>query len=158
MSRENFENEKRSSLGHLLIKVGRLYHEQSVERVKGELGLGRLTPAHLDLFAHIDFEGTTVNEIARRRGVSKQAVSRLVLEMIEMGILLSRQNPRDQRSHLVTFETKGPRSIFAGFALLKKLDADLREVLGDQAYEETTRSMLKIQDWIQTQRSPESDK
>ena len=134
MEQSEFEKQKDVSLSHQLIKVGRLINERGLEGVRNAFNLSELKQSHLDLFPYIDFEGTRISDIAKRKGVSKQSVSKLVQEMVHMKILFLKTDPQDSRSKLVFFRTSGPYAIQKGFEVLMTIDHRLLEQLGEKSY------------------------
>ncbi len=139
MKKTDLEKQKNASLSHQLIKVGRLINEKGLAAARDAFQLPELKQSHLDLFPYIDFEGTSVSEIARRKGVSKQSVSKLVQEMVRMKILFLKTDPEDSRSKHVFFNTSGPLAIQKGLEALMSVDHLLMEQLGEKPY----MSMLK---------------
>lgn len=150
MKKADFEKQKGASLSHQLIKVGRLANERSLAAARDAFGLPELKQSHLDLFPYIDFEGTSVTEIARRKGVSKQSVSKLVKEMVSMEILYLKPAPEDNRSKLVFFKTSGPFNIQKGFEVLISIDQLLIDSLGKKNF---TLLLKKISGLIETLQS-----
>ena len=148
MQRNQFETVKLESLSHQLLKVGRLVDQLGLSGAREAFGLEELSQTHLDLYPHIDFEGTTVTEIALRKGVSKQAVSKLVCEMVEMGLLEVKTCPEDARCKKVFFKTKGPFSIYKGMKVLKGIDGDLLNILGEKEYLSTLRKVNRVLDFV----------
>jgi len=134
MKKSEFEKQKGVSLAHQLIRVGRLINERGLAGARDTFKLPELKQVHLDLFPHIDFEGTSVSEIAKRKGVSKQSVSKLVQEMVRMKILFLKTDPEDSRSKLVFFKTSGPFAIQNGFEALMSIDHLLIDHLGEKSY------------------------
>ncbi|MFT6632713.1 MAG: DNA-binding MarR family transcriptional regulator [Bacteriovoracaceae bacterium] len=144
MKREEFEQLKESSIGHSLIKAGRLYTDYSFTVLKESIGWGELKPSHLQLFAYIPFEGITVVDLATKMKISKQAVSVLVNDLIEAKVFLKKSHPTDKRSFLITFNEKGDRNIFKGMKLLKELDDELELIVGKKNTKLVQSSLLKI--------------
>jgi DNA-binding MarR family transcriptional regulator len=144
MKMNEFEQLKENSLGHSLIKAGRLYKSYSFNKLKETLNIESFKPSHLDLFAYIDFEGQTVVQISKRMEISKQAVSVLVNDMIEFGVLEKRDNPRDKRSFLVFFKEKSEFNVFSGMKFLANLDEELKKVIGKKEAALIQKSLIKI--------------
>lgn len=122
---------KSASTAQLLFKCARLVNELALERLRLATGQA-LRPAHTALFPLIDLEGTRLTEIARRAGVSKQAVAPLVDELVAMGALEKVPDPSDGRARLLRF-ARGPdgrSGLLAGLALLGTLEAELQAALG----------------------------
>ncbi len=144
MKKEEFEALKNSSIGHTLIKAGRLYGDYSFNLFKETIGEERLKPSHLQLFAHIPFSGITVVELAKKLNISKQAVSVLVNELIEIGTLLKKEHPTDKRSSIVMFNENGDRNIFTGMTHLKEFDRELEKIMGKNDSKVVLSSLLKV--------------
>ncbi len=134
MKKFDFEKRKRTSLSHQFIKVGRLINERGLATARDAFHLPELKQSHLDLFPYIDFEGTSVSVIAKRKGVSKQFVSKLVQEMVYMKILSLKTDPKDSRSKQVFFKTSGSFAIQKGFAALMSIDHVLIDHIGEESY------------------------
>ena len=140
---DEFRQAKRASLGQVLFKAARLLNEQGVAEVREQLGLDALRPAHMGLFPHIDLAGTRLTEIARRVGVTKQAVGQLVDELEAMGMLERVPDPADGRAKLVRF-AGGSQQLMRGLAVLGGIEAQLREELGARRFARLHRDLLEL--------------
>src|SRR5690242_15159414 len=96
--RARLEQAKRSSTLQVLFKVARLLDEAALARVAERQGGPRLRRSHMSLFPHIALEGTRSSELADKLGISKQAVSKLVDELVELGVLARLSDPDDARA------------------------------------------------------------
>jgi len=132
MSDESFEAAKRASISQLLIKAGRLCNERGLSRIPVEPGQPRLRPSHTAVLPHLDFGGTRMSTLAERMGVSKQAVSQLIGDMEDMGVLRREPDPSDGRAKLVVFAEHGPTLLMRGMRVLMEVDAELEERLGER--------------------------
>ncbi|MDD9939430.1 MAG: MarR family transcriptional regulator [Myxococcales bacterium] len=145
MSDEAFQREfaaaKERSVSHALLKAGRLVDELGVARARARLG-APLRRAHTRLFPYVDLEGTRLSELARRVGISKQAVGVLVDELVEMGALERRPDPEDGRARRVHFAT-GPRSVLDGLSVLAGIEADLERALGAPGMRQLQRQLTR---------------
>ncbi|MFJ3335962.1 MarR family winged helix-turn-helix transcriptional regulator [Streptomyces sp. NPDC086766] len=70
-------------------------------------GFEGLRPAHGFAFARLAPDGATVGELAAHLGVTKQAASQLVDEIVRKGYAERRQHPGDARSRLVVLTDQG---------------------------------------------------
>ena len=120
---------KEASLGQVLVRTARIFDELSIARLRSATGLP-VRRAHLALFAFIDFEGTRATEIARRQGVSKQAVAPLLADLVGWSLLERVRDPADGRAWLLRFSRQPGRSLLDGIAVLGGVEADLATVLG----------------------------
>lgn len=70
-----------------------------------------LARAHVLVFSHLDPGGTRPAEIARRAGISRQAVGQSVAQMREQGLVKLAPDPTNRRARLVQPTAKGKRAI-----------------------------------------------
>ena len=144
MKKSELNTHKDASLAHQLIKAGRLINAKGLAMAREIFNLPELKQSHLDLFPYIDYSGTSVSEIAKRKGVSKQSVSKLVQEMVSMKLLFMRTAPEDGRSKRVCFKTSGPFALQNGFEALMSIDHLIQEQLGDKSYKSTLKSVSEV--------------
>jgi DNA-binding MarR family transcriptional regulator len=123
------EQLKRESTGQLLLKCARLLDEKAVALVRRG-GAPPLRPAHTRLLPHIDQDGTRLTELARRLGITKQAVGQLVDEMVEMGTLAIEPDPTDGRARRVRFTSQGMEAIAHGLGVLGEIEQELAARVG----------------------------
>jgi DNA-binding MarR family transcriptional regulator len=138
------EREKRASVGQLLFKSARLLNERALARVNREQGQPALRPAHTNLLPHIDFEGTRLTEIAKRIGITKQAVGQLVADLEGMGVVELVADPDDGRAKRVRFTSKGMAGIRHGLDVLREIEAQLGERIGDKQMRALHRALLAL--------------
>ncbi|MFB7935106.1 MarR family winged helix-turn-helix transcriptional regulator [Streptomyces sp. NPDC056039] len=89
----------------LLAAAGELthrIHEGVVAR-----GFEGLRPAHGFAFARLAPDGATATDLAAHLGVTKQAASQLVDEMVRKGYAERRAHPGDARARLVVLTARG---------------------------------------------------
>jgi DNA-binding MarR family transcriptional regulator len=136
---------KRASVGQLLLKSARLLDERALERVNRAAG-PRVTirPAHTSLFPHIDQGGTRLTELARRLGVTKQAVGQLVGDLEEMGVVQRADDPVDGRAKLVRFTDRGIRAIEHGLGVLRGIESELEQRIGARRMRELHETLLDV--------------
>ena len=129
---ERLARAKAESVAQLLFKCARLVNEEAVARL-GPPGEGpRMRPAHTSVFPHIDLDGTRLTELARRLGISKQAVGQLVDELEQMDVLERVPDPRDGRAKLIKFANRPGSSLLDGLAHLRRFEAELAEAVGSE--------------------------
>lgn len=133
--RDAIEAAKQASTAQLLFKCARLLNDEGLARVRAVTG-SPVRPAHAALFPHIDLDGTRITEIARRAGVTKQAVGQLVDDLEAMGAVERVADPTDGRARLVRF-ARGPdgeHAILAGLRVLATLEGELAAELGAEQW------------------------
>jgi DNA-binding MarR family transcriptional regulator len=77
-------------------------------------------------------DGTTAAEIAKKVRVTKQAMSKLVQELIEKGFLQSIKHPTDQRASLILKTSQGSAFIEALHVCRTKVDQEISKVIGEE--------------------------
>jgi DNA-binding MarR family transcriptional regulator len=82
----------------------------AAERANSGRGAG-LARAHALVFSHLDADGTRPAEIARRAGISRQAVGQTVAQMRELGLIKLAQDPSNRRARLVQPTAKGRKAL-----------------------------------------------
>lgn len=120
---------KRASTAQLLFKCARLVNERAMARVNARGG-PTLKAAYTALFPHLDFVGVRVVELARKLGISKQAVSQTLGELVEQGIVELVPDPDDGRAKRARFTRRGAEAIGDGLAVLRTLEAELAAEIG----------------------------
>lgn len=143
---ERIERAKRASVAQLLFKCARLVNERALERVRQRSGLEALRASHTALFPHIDFEGTRLTELARRLGISKQAVGQLVGELEAMGTLERVPDPSDGRAKLIRFSAQGRRGMLQGLSVLKELEVDYARDIGVERMEALRDALVALEE------------
>lgn len=76
---------------------------EGVER-RGFVGV---RPAHGFAFVRLVPDGATIVEVAEHLGVTKQAASQLVEDLLRRGYVRSEPHPRDARAKLITLTDQG---------------------------------------------------
>ncbi|MCA9513484.1 MAG: MarR family transcriptional regulator [Myxococcales bacterium] len=142
--RDALEARKRASFAQLLLKAARLLNERAVDRARAALAAPGLRPAHLALAPHIPFEGIRQSELARRLGVTRQAVGELVGDLVALGVLELVPDPDDRRAKRVRFSAAGEDGLFTGLSILEDLERELARDLGDARAADLRASLAAI--------------
>ena len=148
-SAPDFEAAKRASVAQLLMKCGRLLNERGVEHFGEQMGVDTLRAAHTNLFPHIDMEGTRLTDLAKRVGISKQAVGQLVDELEDMGVVERVPDPEDGRAKLIRFVREDGQPILVrGLAVLGELESQMEAHIGTRPMKQLHRALLALEAWL----------
>ncbi|AKF10283.1 MarR family winged helix-turn-helix transcriptional regulator [Sandaracinus amylolyticus] len=120
--------DERASPAQLLARCARRIDELALERIAARTRIA-IRPAHAALFRHLDLEGTRQTELARRAGVSKQAIHQLVSELEELGLVERAPDPEDARATRVRFTSKKGRSLLDE---LGEVERELEQAIGKE--------------------------
>jgi DNA-binding MarR family transcriptional regulator len=142
---DKFEAIKRQSVAQLLFKCARLVNERAISRVNQRPGGPALRAAHTTLFPHLNADGVRGADLAKKLGVTKQAVSQLVTELEEWGVVEQIADPQDGRAKLVRFTKKGEQSLLQGLAVLGEVEAELSDKIGKRRMHELHTALLALE-------------
>lgn len=98
----------RNSLSSMLADAQRWL--TAAERANSGRSSG-LARSHALVFSHLDADGTRPAEIARRAGISRQAVGQTVAQMKTKGLVKLAPDPSNRRARLVQPTAKGRRAL-----------------------------------------------
>jgi DNA-binding MarR family transcriptional regulator len=98
----------RTSLSSMLVDAQRWLAASERANSGRSTGLAR---SHSLVFAHLDAEGTRPAEIARRAGISRQAVGQTVAQMKSLGLVKLAPDPTNRRARLVQPTAKGRKAL-----------------------------------------------
>jgi DNA-binding MarR family transcriptional regulator len=110
-----------------------------------EDGWPRLTRNQSQVFANLDKDGTTASELARRIGITRQSMQKLLEAMMSMNLLDVVQHPQDARSSLVLITPFGLKMVSAARTHLVALEAVLEERIGANLMTQLRKALA--QDW-----------
>lgn len=96
-------------------------------------GWAALTINQVLLFAHLEPEGVTPAELARRMGMSRQSMQKNLDRLRELGLVTVEPHPEDRRSSLVTCSETGHRFSRAAAEVLDGVERRLEAALGSDA-------------------------
>jgi DNA-binding MarR family transcriptional regulator len=151
--RASFEAEKRASTLQVLLKCARLANERAMSRVNERAGASVFRQALANLLPHISLEGTRMTELAERVGVSKQAVSKLVAEFVDLGMLELAPDPDDGRAKLVRFTPRGVEGIRDGLAVLASVEAEIASKIGKKRLRALREGLVAMLDALEEMRT-----
>jgi DNA-binding MarR family transcriptional regulator len=135
---------ERVNLGQLLLRAFRWFDESLLSALHAA-GWPELTRAHSLVFAQLDTKGTRTAEIARRAGISRQAVHQTVQELQRLGLVRLVPDPTNRSAKLVVPTDRGRDSIRVAKATLANLEDELAQRLGRQ-HVQALRQALEA-DW-----------
>lgn len=95
---------------------------------------------HHNVMAHVTFEGIRLTELADRAGITKQAMSELVLDLERLGYLMRTPDPHDRRAKLIRFTDKGRAAVQEAMRAFGEMES----VLGERSLRSFRRSLLTI--------------
>lgn len=147
------ERAKAESVAQLLFKCARLVNERALASLETAPGAPRIRPAHTSVFPHLDHEGTRLTELAKRMGISKQAVGQLVDELEQMGAVERIPDPADGRAKLIRFSRAPGRSLLDGLRHLREVEAELAAAIGVERMHALHDALAALLGVLETEKS-----
>lgn len=112
-------------LNNALVRFERRVLDQLAER-----GHPRVRRLHINLTRHLDVGGTTSTELARRAGMTKQAMAEIVEKCEQLGLVTRIPDPKDARAKIVIFTATGLAWLAAFKESIAVAEQEMREELG----------------------------
>jgi DNA-binding MarR family transcriptional regulator len=107
-------------------------------------GFADFRPAHGNVFEYLDDTGTTVNTLARRANMTKQAMAQLVLHLEDTGYVTRVPDPDDRRAKLVLPTERGRKVVEVAQSWVPELHTRVQRLLGSARFEELRRDLELI--------------
>jgi DNA-binding MarR family transcriptional regulator len=131
---------RQEHIGRLLLNAHRDFSLRAVEKLR-QYGHAGLNLSHTNLLANLDTEGTRITTLAERTGVTKQAISSLVLELEQKGYISRQVDPDDRRAALVTYTESGWQFLVDANKIKHEIEAEYISILGQENLQ-TLRNLL----------------
>ncbi|WP_051218170.1 MarR family winged helix-turn-helix transcriptional regulator [Nocardioides insulae] len=116
----------------LMLDVMRAFYwfDEGLQAALRARGWEPITRTQSMTFANLALGVTRPAELARNLGVSRQAVSKMLQDMVERGWVEIRPDPADRRASVVSFSASSQRLRDDAVEILAGLDAVLGERIG----------------------------
>jgi DNA-binding MarR family transcriptional regulator len=125
--------------------LGQAYSLLGFQIVEGVVGAGYpQKPKHSAVFAQISPDGSRLTELARKAGMSPQAMGELVDELVDMGYVLRRPDPDDGRAKLIVLTERGWNAVAAGRQTIEGIEGQVTEILGEHGHRELRRLLSEL--------------
>ena len=132
-----------ANTGRLLGLGHRRFEEGTAERVRAR-GHGAFRVVHSSVLRNMDRGGTRTTELARRAGVTKQAMGQLVKELVKLGYLDFAPDPSDNRAKLVVYTPLGSRLATDALAAVSEVQDEFKARLGKGGLKDLRRLLEKL--------------
>lgn len=108
---------------------------------------------HHNVMAHVTYEGIRLTDLAEKAGITKQAMSELVIDLERRGYLQRTADPHDRRAKLIGFTEKGRAVVQEAMRAFQEMEA----ALGEQSLRSLRRALLAILATSFTPTTPSGD-
>ncbi|MGC9537846.1 MarR family winged helix-turn-helix transcriptional regulator [Streptomyces sp. UG1] len=107
-------------------------------------GFEGLRPAHGFAFTRLAPEGATVTDLAAHLGVTKQAASQLVDELVRKGYVERRPHPQDARARLLVLTERGWACARAAEEAAADVVREWSALVGEGEVRDLCRQLLRL--------------
>jgi DNA-binding MarR family transcriptional regulator len=127
-------------LSHLSFFLGLRVNELVMERT-WKAGFTGVRDSHGYLIQHLIESGRTITELAKRMDVTQQAASKMVAELIHLGILEAIP-AKDRRAKRIRLSQRGWRCVKFGRRVRTRIEDRLVDAAGRDGYERAKSTLL----------------
>ncbi|MEU5582866.1 MarR family winged helix-turn-helix transcriptional regulator [Streptomyces huasconensis] len=113
-----------------LLGEARRWCEDGLSAAMAAAGETPVSPTQVQLCSVLDEEGTTVSELARRMGVTRQTAHQAVHQLVAAGILEQVPDPASARQRLIRRTAEGERAHRLAKAALARIEEQLAARIG----------------------------
>lgn len=127
-------------LGHLSLFLG-LRVNQLVMVQMARAGFRNLRESHGYLIQHLISSDRTITELARRMGVSQQAASKAVAELVRLGVL-EESAGEDRRSRIIRLSRRGWKGVQASRETRSRIHQRVQKAIGKRDYDRARMTLI----------------
>lgn len=120
---------RHSNMGRLLNNALNRF-EQRVLEILADNGHAEVRHSHFNLTRNLDRTGTITTELARRAGMTKQAMGEIVEQCERLGLVERVRDKRDRRAKIVKFNEAGLEWLEAFRVAISTAEQEMRDELG----------------------------
>ena len=132
------------ALGQLLLNAQQ-WTFQGVLNLMAERGHAEFTVAHLMFLANLDCGVTHAALVARRLGITRQAVYRTTRELQNLGVLSLESDPQRRNQKVIGMTPRGLKVVSVARSCLDAVEAAIRDRIGQRDFDRLT--LILGRDW-----------
>jgi DNA-binding MarR family transcriptional regulator len=141
---ERAPNPSNLDLGHLALFFGLRMNELVMERMSAE-GFGDVRESHGYVIQHLIEMDRSITELAERMEVTQQAASKVVAELMSIGIVEAAMG-EDRRSKRIALSKRGREAVALSRKVRKQIESKLIRELGATRYSQGKAIVLEALD------------
>ncbi len=150
---DKVRQKKRTTLGHLLSRAGRLMTAHALNEVH-DAGFPEVREGWLSILRFVENDGIRSIDLAKKLNVSKQAANRMVMELEGVGYLKRKPDPTDQRARAIYLTRKGYQAWLIGLSAMEKLESQLEQELGERTLQAMNQGCTGLLATLETFQEP----
>ena len=128
------------------------WYETRLIEILRQTAAPEIRPAFNPVFVHLAADGSRLTELAAKADMSKQAMSEIVDELIDLGYLARFADPTDRRAKLILRSEKGLELHKKAMAAFAQIDRELTALIGEEAIARLRRETVRAAEAIRQAR------
>ncbi len=141
------------SMGRLMWRLKRYMHDFVEPRLENS-GFPNFQMGHLSVFGNLSETGVTTTELARRTGVTKQAMSKVVKVLEEQGYIYTQAHEKDARSTVIFLSHRGMELLTCVYHAMNELKRKFAQIIGEEEMETLAATMLQLVQGLEKEGPP----
>ena len=113
-----------------------------------EDGWDNIRPEHLRLISIISLEPVNINELSKRARVTKQAMSKMVNDLISKGFIAFETDPKDSRSKIISITKDGVGFLDYFLGCAKLVEERFEQIIGKKKAQQLTDILAELSEGI----------
>ncbi|MDH5547480.1 MAG: MarR family transcriptional regulator [Gammaproteobacteria bacterium] len=131
----------------LMLMAFRRFEDYLSEQLHAR-GFTNVKPSHFNILRHLNPEGMRQVDLARDAGITKQAVGKMVGELIEEGFISIEDDVTDRRAKKVVYTETGLDLVRQSVQIVKALEIKFSEILGIESYANLRTGLVQIMEYF----------
>lgn len=144
---DELNTKRRRMIGRLFLRASQIFQDTAVRRIQ-ERGHTSYRLGDNQVLVHLELEGNRITELAERAGVTKQAISKVVVDLEKRGVVERTQDPKDGRAKIVRLTPSGQAMMMDAFEVVFALDAELAEIVGPERMDQVRDILADLLDTL----------
>jgi DNA-binding MarR family transcriptional regulator len=131
------------NISRLLRDALRTLERETLRRLHAA-GYPDISVAQTKLLGDLDEDGSAQGVLVERSGLTAQAVSQLIEQLVGLGYLAREALPGDRRARRIVWTEHGRRGRAVALELLAEMEAELAQRVGERRYATARRTLRQI--------------
>jgi DNA-binding MarR family transcriptional regulator len=145
---------KSQNWGKLISVSRKQFEEWTINRLC-QHGYDNFKIAYIPVLMNVPQDGINNNELAKKARVTKQAMSKVVKELLDMGYIKSKADMDDKRNSIFSLTDKGKKMVIECRLAMKDLMDEYRSVFGKKEFDHVMTILQQIIDYNDQKRATE---
>ncbi len=140
---DDLEERRTGSISRMTFDLLTLVKNRVIEKLR-ERGYADVGMAHGVLLRNMDLSGSPLSEVARRAGVSRQAVAKVAAELSRLGYVETEKSSEDARVKIVRLTNRGVVFVTDTIEIYEQIDVEICDLIGSTPFRALQKTLRKL--------------